>query len=114
MLALRLLKRLPLAIGWWGGVLIGAINFSSLVLSLKRSKEVSPQGAPEVTRMLGPRFFVRYLFLASAFFLVLQLGRGQFESSLVSFVSFYGVIFLGQLVTAWKQKASGANKGLFL
>lgn len=103
-LAIWMVKRTPLAIGWWLGVGIGVLNFSSLLSSVQRSQKEVEGGAKKVTTKLSQRFFIRYLALAGAFFLVIQLGREQFGSALLGFLSFYVVTFLDYIFRVRKQK----------
>ncbi len=105
-LALWVMKQIPLAIGWWGGVVIGVINFSSLLSNVERTRKEAEQGSGKVTSALRKRFFVRYLVLASAFFLMIQLGRQQLGSALLGFVSFYVITFLDYIFRIRKQKQS--------
>ena len=105
-LLLWMMKRIPLAMGWWGGVVIGVINFSLLLSNVERTRKEAEQGSGKVTSALRKRFFVRYLVLALAFFLIIQLGRQQLGSALLSFVSFYVVTFLDYFFRIRKQKQS--------
>ena len=95
--------RMPLSVGWWAGVGIGWINFSTLLSSVERSRrEVADK--QKLTRSLRKRFFLRYVLLALAFFLVLRLGREQLGSSLIGFLSFYVVTFLDYMFRFRKRK----------
>jgi len=93
-----------LSMGWWSGMVVGVINFSSLLSNVERTRKEAQQGSKKVTTALRRRFFVRYLTLAFAFFLILQLGRQQLGSALAGFVSFHVVVFLGYLFQLRKQK----------
>ena len=101
--ALGILNRLPLSAGWWAGVAIGVFNFSSLLSSVERTRKAAAQGAPSITAKLRNSFFVRYGALALAFFLVLQLGRRQFGSALMGFLSFYVITFLDYVLRVRKK-----------
>lgn len=103
-LTLWIIGRLPLALGWWAGVVIGVVNFSSLLLGVERSKKQAALGSETVTRSLRQSFFVRYLVLAFLFFLVLQMGREQFGSSLLGFLSLYVMMLLIYVYRFLKQR----------
>ena len=105
-----MIKRTPLAIGWWAGVAIGVINFSSLLSNVERTRKEAQQGSQKVTSALRTRFFIRYLALALAFFLIIQLGRKQLGSALLGFVSFYLVTFLDYVFRLRKQKNSESDR----
>ncbi len=105
-LLLWMIKQIPLAIGWWGGVAIGAINFSSLLSNVAHTRKEAEQGSGKVVSALRKRFFVRYLALALGFFLIIQLGKQQLGSALAGFVSFYIVMFLDYFFRIRKQKQS--------
>lgn len=89
-----LAEKLPLAVGWWCGTLIGFIHFYSLRLGMKHT----------TSKRIGGLFFLRYLALAGAFFLILRLGREQLGSSAGGFLSFYVVLLIDYLIQFWKQK----------
>ena len=97
---LLIMKHSTLIIGWWLGVTIGLANFSTLLKSMERSK---PEGGPKNLQAL---FFVRYLVLALAFFLVIRLGREQLGSSILGFLSLYIAFFVSYLMNLKKQKTN--------
>lgn len=87
-LTLWLVERPPLAAGWWCGTLIGFVHFYSLRLGMRHT----------TSKRIGGLFFLRYLALAGAFFLVLRLGREQLGSSAGGFLSFYVVLLIDYLI----------------
>ena len=97
--------QVPLLLGWWLGILIAAVNFLFLVGNMKRYRGQGPSASEKSSRNLGIGFFARYVALAAAFFLILQLGRRQFGSSLIAFVSFYVAFFFVYLLQARKPGA---------
>ena len=103
--ALWAIGRLPLALGWWAGVGIGVVNFSALLLGVERSRKQAVSAPETVTRSFRQSFFVRYLALALLFFLVLQMGREQFGSSLLGFLSLYVLMLLTYVYRFLKQRA---------
>ncbi|MBI3999225.1 MAG: ATP synthase subunit I [Candidatus Omnitrophica bacterium] len=108
-LALWAIGRRALALGWWAGVAIGLVNFSTLLVGVERSRRQAASGSKTITRSLRQGFFIRYLALALLFFLVLQMGREQFGSSLLGFLSLYVVMLLNYLYQFLKQKARKPN-----
>ena len=94
--------RFPLAIGWWWGSLIGFINYYFLRFGIQKVQSTPGKGM--VSSRISRLFFLRYLLLAGAFFLVLRFGKDQLGSSVGGFLSFYVVLLLDYLIQFWKQK----------
>lgn len=90
-IVLFVLKLPNLAVGWWLGILIGLVNFSSLLSSLKKAQTPSTEKSPGKFQQV---FFLRYLLLAGAFFIIIQLGREQLGSSVLGFLSIYVALFI--------------------
>ena len=107
--ALWMMKRPAFAIGWWIGIVVGMINFSSLLSNVERSREEAQRGSQTVISKLRQRFFVRYLALALAFFLILQLGKEQLGSALSGFLIFYVLVVVDYFFRLRKQGV--AEKG---
>ena len=99
-LALFIFKRINLAVGWWLGILIGLVNFSSLLSSLKKAQTASQE---KLTGKFQQVFFLRYLLLAGAFFLIIQLGREQLGSAVLGFLSLYVALFIDYFFRFKKQ-----------
>ena len=101
--AIWFIKQPHLILGWWLGVAIGLVNFSSLLSSLK------PQAAPKgSTIKFQKSFMVRYLLLAAAFFLIIQLGRDQLGSAVLGFLSLYVAFFIDYFIRSRKRKPSNS------
>ncbi|GEM_PF-6074777 len=99
---LFLMKVFHLAIGWWLGIVIGFINFSFLLSSLRNSQ--SSAGTKPAIGKFQKSFFLRYLLLAGAFFLIIQMGKQQLASSVLGFVSFYLALFIDYIFRLKKRK----------
>ena len=99
-LALFILHRFHLAVGWWLGILIGLVNFSSLLSSLKK---VQTPAKEKSTGKFQQVFFLRYLLLAGAFFLIIQLGKEQLGSAVLGFLSLYVALFIDYFFRFKKQ-----------
>ncbi len=87
------MAKTPLIAGWWIGIVLGLLNFAFLLKTIR----------PTNSRFQAS-FFIRYLLLALAFFLIIQFGRDQLGSALISFVSLYAILFFDYLVKLKKQK----------
>lgn len=98
------MKQPLLIIGWLLGVVIGIVNFSSLLSSLNKT-----QAAPaKPVTGFQKAFFIRYLLLAGAFFLIIQMGRNQLGSAVIGFLSLYVTLFLDYLFRLKKHKNTGS------
>ena len=95
--------RLPLVLGWWCGIGIGILNFSFLLSSLRKSQAEKSQ-AEQKTKIPRQPFFFRYVILAVAFFVVLQLGSDQFGSALAGFGAYYISVLIQYVIQFKKQK----------
>ncbi len=93
------MNRMGLSAGWWSGIAIGLVNFSTLLTSVERSKE-DPEGPKKLQKL----FFLRYIVLAVAFFLVIQLGKDQLGSAVLGFLSLYLTFFAHYLLRLKKSK----------
>lgn len=96
--ALAWIHRPELAMGWWAGILIGVLNFVTLLASLRRSYSGAEQEAGRKTRKFQFQFFIRYVALAALFLLVLQWGKQQLGSAILGFLSFYIATLLDYLL----------------
>ena len=99
-LSLWLMKTPVLIIGWVLGVIIGIVNFSSLLASLNKTKTATAKPVSGFQKA----FFIRYLLLAGVFFLIIQLGRNQLGSAVVGFLSLYIAFFLDYLFRLKKKQ----------
>ena len=104
--ALWFMKRPLLIMGWWLGAVIGLVNFSTLLASLNKVK-TSPEKSS--TGKFQKSFFLRYVLLAAAFFLVIQLGKDQLGSAVLGFLSLYIALFLDYFLSYKKRKAAGSQ-----
>lgn len=102
--SLWVMKRPSLMIGWLLGIAIGIVNFSFLLSSV-RKQQASSAGGKSPTGKFQKSFFARYVLLAGAFFLIIQLGRDQLGSSVMGFLSLYVALFVDYLFRA-KQKTN--------
>ncbi len=99
--AIWFLKQHSLILGWWLGTGIGLVNFSSLLSSLSQQTTTkAPAGKFQKT------FMARYILLAAAFFLVIQLGRDQLGIAVLGFVSLYIAFFIDYFIRTRKRKIS--------
>lgn len=99
-LSLWLMKMPMLIIGWVLGIIIGIVNFSSLLSSLNKTQTAAAKPVSGFQKA----FFIRYLLLAGAFFLIIQMGRNQLGSAVVGFLSLYIALFLDYLFRLKKSK----------
>lgn len=103
--ALLILKRPGLITGWVLGVALGLVNFSSLLSNLSKAQAAVN---PETTGKFRKNFFIRYLLLAGAFFLIIQLGRDQLGSAVLGFLSLYAVLFIDYFIRVRKKKTGNS------
>ena len=106
---LQWMGRLHLMMGWASGVAIALANFATLLSNVQCSAGPAETAKGEISRSLRKRFFIRYLALAAAFFLVLQLGREQLGSAVLGFFTFYVTILVQYILQLARKKPSGSS-----
>ncbi len=102
--SLWIMKQPILIIGWLLGIIIGIVNFSSLLSSLNKTQSTPIKPVTGFQKA----FFIRYLLLAGAFFLIIQMGRNQLGSAVIGFLSLYIALFLDYLFRFKKSKNAGS------
>jgi len=90
-------SRMALAVGWGCGIGMGLLHFYSLRYGIERIQKQTAAGKTAATGTISRLFFIRYVVLAGAFFLILSFGPDELGSAVGGFLAFYVVLLFDHL-----------------